>query len=364
MKPLLLLLLGTGSLLASTASTGDDGFRIFQDSAPEFVRVEISDVQVAETRGIFSSNRTRISASGRVIEVIRSASGLAPGSVIEIRYEHQARGGSSAETPPILQSGTTVPAFLARKGTHYTAAARHHSFSEPSSAQMKRYDLARIQSREAALADVERRLANLEPRPAAPAAPTAELREPAAPVPAESSAETLPLPAAEPPQPPVAEPAAPSPPPRAEPVVETTPPAPAEPVPPRAEIATPELPPAPAPAPEPEPSAPVPPSEPITPRAIPAPPATSSAPSPGSPPVASADDTAKEGYTAVFSLIKQGEAAQLEGRKEAAREAYIMAREKLIKLKAEQPDFQPFMVEYRMKDLKKRLEDLDRAAKP
>jgi hypothetical protein len=80
-------------------------------------------------------------------------------------------------------------------------------------------------------------------------------------------------------------------------------------------------------------------------------------------PARRAESAAVEGYSAVYSLIKEGEAAHLAGKRDAAKEAYTLAREKLLKLKAEQPDFQPFMVEYRLKDLKRRLDDIEAAEK-
>jgi hypothetical protein len=354
----------------------DDGFRIFQDAAPEFVRVEISDVQVAETRGIFASNRTRVSATGQVIEVFRSASGLAPGSLIEIRYDHQARVGASAETPPILESGRVVPAFLARKGSAYVPAARHHSFQEPTEAQMKRYDAARVQSRESLLVETERRVRESLDNAAQPAPPVADLRgetdtpapesEPAPAAPSIPTIEELPLPA----ETPAGEESSPAPVLRAEPVVETTPQEPsairAEVVPPEAELSP--APPASVPVPQetvPEVRAA---DEPITPLPVastPQPDVPSPAPAPGTPsaPVKSAEAAAREGYSAIYSLIKKGEVAQLEGKRDAAKEAFILAREKLLKLKAEQPEFQPFMVEYRLKDLKRRLDDIEAAEK-
>jgi hypothetical protein len=387
LRPYLAFLWAAWSLIPGIRAASTDGFHTFQDTAPEFVRVEISDVQVAETQGIFGANRTRVSATGRVVEVFRSASGLAPGSQIEIRYNHQAQAGASAETPPILEPGRVVPAFLARKGNAYVPAARHLSFQEPTEAQMKRYDAARIQSQESLLVETERRvresLDNATQPAAQPAPPVADLREdevvPApesAPTPAAPpipSIEELPLPT----ETPANEESSPAPAPRAEAVVETNPQEPSairpEIVPPAAEL-----------APEPSASVPIPltqetvpevraADEPITPVPMdsapqpvfpsPAPSAPAPAPVLSPAPVRRAEPAAVEGYSAIFSLIKQGEAAQLEGKRDAAKEAYTLAREKLLKLKAEQPDFQPFMVEYRLKDLKRRLDDIEAAEK-
>jgi hypothetical protein len=153
-------------------------------------------------------------------------------------------------------------------------------------------------------------------------------------------------------------------------VVETTPQEPsairAEVVPPEAELSP--APPASVPVPQetvPEVRAA---DEPITPLPVastPQPDVPSPAPAPGTPsaPVKSAEAAAREGYSAIYSLIKKGEVAQLEGKRDAAKEAFILAREKLLKLKAEQPEFQPFMVEYRLKDLKRRLDDIEAAEK-
>lgn len=342
------------------ASGGDDGFRVFQDAAPEFVRLEVEEVRVGGTSGVFGSNRTRVEARGRVIEVVWSASGLTPGAVVELRYDHRARGGAAAETPEILEPGRVVPAFLERRGGYYAPAARHHSFSEPTEAQWRKYELARVQAREAALAAAAIRPAEWESgrgrqaaqeQTAVPAAPVAELREEVKPV--ERAEEELALPRADEPVPPVV--------PAVEaievPVIETE----AAAVPGRAaapgeveiaagggEVTVAEV------------------VEPITPQVVEVKPA----PEPASAPAATAREArmpamespaAREGYSAVYLLIKKGEAAQLEGRRTEAKEAYVLAREKLLALKAAQPDFQPFMVDYRLKDLKRRLEDLEAA---
>jgi hypothetical protein len=363
-------LLGLFAPLFLSAAESDDGFRIFQNSAPEFVKIEVTSVDVANTGGVFSSNATRVAATARVIDVIWSRSGLSPGATIEIRYAHRARGGSSAETPPILKAGSIVPAFLVRKGAVYETAARHHSFNEPTAAQWKKFDLDRVLAREAALTSVTPVL-----EPVLPRSPSVDVavREPSPPAPAETAA------------PPVAAPASPAvddlplpapgaastaEPPRAEPVIETAPVV-AEPLPlqtpdrqpPRTEPVATEPPPLP-PQQGPTPS-PVPESEPIRPIAVQS---SETAPPTITPPtspmvVTAAEEAGREGYSAIYTLIKQGEVAQLEGKATVAKESYIQAREKLIKLKAEQPDFQPFMVEYRLKDLKKRLDQIEASQK-
>lgn len=344
------------------------------------MRLEIQEVQMNKTRSVWGSNRTPVVVRGKVVEVFRTASGLAPGSAVEIRYEHRARAGGSAETPDVPPSGQVVPAFLERRGTHYIPAARHLSFREPTEKQWKKYEMARVKAQEQALAAHSLRSPVPEVRPQVPEAVTSETLEETQP-----SVPREPSPATEVPSvphlvsddgsspamstvsevPAEAPAAAAEPAPRAEEAtvsIETQEPA-AEAALPVVEVneSTPLVQQTSAPPP-PGPSVPTAAEAPtaeesITPMEVTASP-QERAPAPATPVETPRPSPAMEGYSGIYLLIKKGESAHLEGRREEAVESYLLALERLRALKASQPDFQPFMVEYRMKDLQRRLKDL------
>lgn len=489
---LLAILALTAVFPLPAAEPKDDGFRTYQDAAPEFVRIEVLEVRTGGTSGVMKSNQTPVEANARVIEVLRSTTGLTPGTSIQIRYNHRARGGTSAETPPILESGQVVPAFLIRKGTVYEPAALHHSFAEPTLAQLKKYEQKQRSSREALLAANDRTSRVLEaigPRAEAPASPGAareekpaplppnttspaalavtplptEKPEPAAPAPASAPApaadvEALPLPQSNavvetsPTPAPVPPPTAPAPPPApaasapaSAPIVAAAPPAPEPaPAPPapssnwrnarlqRVFTTTTVSPPASAAAPEPSPtpttapapkaeSTPIPATPPAaavestvepeapakapavvapapspakktssstspalvegrvermdfqTPAPTPAPASPAAAPSTAAPSPAPGSSASSaipalrssiEAYSGIFAIFKQGEEAELAGKKDEARILYSDARVRLEALQSADPQFEPFMVQYRLKDLQRRINGLGPAPSP
>ena len=408
---------------AQTEREFQHGYRFFQNSAPEFLQIEVLEVTAEPAKGLFGGSMTKVKASARVIDVIRSDSGTPNGEVIEIRYEHAPKAGNSAETPPILEKDKSYPAFLKRTGKVFVPVARHLSFSPPSGVQMKVYEEARTRSREKALLasnpqpaapvnipvvvpsllpptakpapvvetepspSVQKATPVAEPVPAAPQTAGVEkspaepkAAEPAPPEPEPSklvrdsrkvrsskaaaakadseltpaAAESGPLPTNNPPQAPAPAPApAPTPAPAAAvaaaPKNKPTPP-PQPPAPQVSQVNTPK------PKEEALPNIPI--EAPVT---QPAEPAQKPAPPPST-----EGAEARKGYAEIYGLIKEGEAVQIEGKNDKAREIYTQAREKLLTLKSEQPEFQPFMVQYRIRDLEKKLEALSApaAAKP
>jgi len=458
-------LLILGGTLPSPAQTERDfqkGYRSFQNSAPEFLQIEILEVTTKPEKGFLGGSTTRVNATARVVDVIRSDSGIPNGEVINLQYDHAPKAGNSSETPPIVEMGKSYPAFLERKGKVFVPVARHLSFTPPSGIQMKIYEEARTRSREKALLAatpdptplpsfpnpevplveappetpvVKTAVVVAAPEPTPPsvqaevvppptplqnpadkpaptnkktakvkapkekASPTSRLIDPKAPGERAASAEkpsvepittveSEPLPVASSqvtfetgPSLPVVEPMEPV---QAtmrsaelEPAAQTpsVPPAATTTTPVQATDTLPELPsltPPPTvettPAPTPVPAEPTPPAreEPLTIIPVETPSTPVIAPAPDPTPTAATpiparpiENTAgRESYAEIYGQIKEGENAVLLGKTDQAKELFTQARKNLVKLKAEQPDFQPFMVEYRLRDVDKKLEAL------
>lgn len=195
----------------------------------------------------------------------------------------------------------------------------------------------------------------VEPPPPAPA-------EPPAPKPKKPAKAALPPPLPESQSEPTPQPAPPAP---AAPAA-AAPQAPAEPTPQKAKKA--QVAAQPVPAPKPQPATPPEPR----PKPVPAeepkdepleiqtvPPAPAIAPSETPAPAPAADSNkALSDYADIYALIKKGEQFQIEGKKSEASSTYTKALEALLVLRTTNPEFQPFMVEYRIRDLKRKLDAL------
>jgi hypothetical protein len=215
----------------------------------------------------------------------------------------------------------------------------------------------------------------VEPPPPAPAPP------PPAPKPKKTAKAAPPPPQPEPPSEPVPQPAPPAPakadtPPAPEALppaapAAAAPQAPAEPAPKKAKKAkvaaqptAPATQPAPAPKPQPAAAPPEPRTKPAAepkdePLEIQAVPPAPAAPSEAPAPAPAADSNkALSDYADIYALIKKGEQFQIEGKKPEASSTYTKALEALLVLRASNPEFQPFMVEYRIRDLKRKLDAL------
>ncbi|MDX2286160.1 MAG: hypothetical protein NW241_18475 [Bacteroidia bacterium] len=362
------------------------GYRFFQNTAPEFLQIEISEVATDADLGKRNGNGIRVRATARVIDVIRSDSGVVQGGTVVIAYVLSARAGNAAETPPLLEKGKTYPAFLEKKGGVFVPAARHLSFSPPSGIQMKVYEEARTRSREKALAQASRPAkAGPEPRVTTTGPLVAPLMEDNAnpqPTPVvrlskplvETTPDDQPLPTASPdPTTPTAlsesSPANPgdkpivvplNPLPRSQPqpevrpeaepnplTVETQRPAPVRITQPTATV------PANAPAPA---LAPQEAGESLPTVTADEPPAKVVAlPPPPKPTDRSSEIVTRQNYADIYGIIKEADVLKIQGENDKARELYQAAKEKLLKLKEDQPEFQPFIVAYRLKDLDKKL---------
>jgi hypothetical protein len=116
--------------IAARAELPPDVYRKLQSSAPEALTITVQEAKVA-TSGNKDVKISSITAKARVGEVSRSASGLKPGDVIEISYEHRMHKVPLAgpSEPTIIEKGRTYPAFLRKdNGRRYSLAARGYSF--------------------------------------------------------------------------------------------------------------------------------------------------------------------------------------------------------------------------------------------
>ena len=117
--------------------------RDMQDQAPEALRINVLAVDQQSRRREFEEKNGQkvieetisVTASARVQSVLRTASGLTPGSVVIILYDIKRRTPSvpDARPPEILKPGETVRAYLskARGAENYTPAAISQSFVRP-----------------------------------------------------------------------------------------------------------------------------------------------------------------------------------------------------------------------------------------
>jgi hypothetical protein len=126
------LLAGIGSCLPSTAMAELPPYVYLEEAneAPEAIRMRVLSV-----RRSFGFTSTGIRVAAEVVAVRRSASGLKPGSKLQVVYDIPRHFESwvGPVDPPLLTRGKTVPAFLAMnpgKPITYGLAASGESFEE------------------------------------------------------------------------------------------------------------------------------------------------------------------------------------------------------------------------------------------
>jgi hypothetical protein len=130
--PLWALVLGMFLLAGTTdlsAEIAPEHYARMQDTAPEYVTIEPAAVR----KGVALFSRTRpVRVTALVVAVSRSATGIAVGDSITIRYEQftPPRGWVGPRPIPILQTGTRYPAYLAwdAKESTFRPAAQGASF--------------------------------------------------------------------------------------------------------------------------------------------------------------------------------------------------------------------------------------------
>ena len=100
-----------------------------QEKAPEFLEIKVRSVSKRETKEP-QGKLTDFNVDAEVQKVHRSATKLAPGAVIQIRYS-QRRYTQPIAGPsevPALKEGQVCPAYLSGDGKVYTPAAGGYSF--------------------------------------------------------------------------------------------------------------------------------------------------------------------------------------------------------------------------------------------
>lgn len=379
---LALVLLPLFAAQAEKGETWDDGYRAYQDVAPEYLEITVSKVELKDGGSLFGSN-SNVQVQAAVSQVFRSASGLRQGRNIVIAYSRKSQAGPLSLQPSVPKEGQTVPAFLRKKGDVYVPAALHHSFEPLTSHQLLILSENTKNRPTVTTTPVVERPEPPKPEPMAPRAliVTAPQPEPAAedtPTP-----KPVPTPAPEPkkavakttPKPKVTEPiiiteqekSTTETPVIAEPLPARKP----EPHPTPAVVVAKAEPVAPAPEPiviqkiDPTPT----PKPTVTAKVTPKPekpaPAllsVSESPAATAPLAPSSPQLDQEGltaYSAIYAKIKEGDKAADNNEKDSALKIYKDTLLDLERLKVSKPDFQPFIVEYRQKDLARKISALE-----
>jgi len=100
-----------------------------QEKAPEALVIKVRSVSKGETAGE-NWEQIEFTVKAEVQKVVRSATELAPGATIEIRYSqrHYSPPIVGPSEVPALKEGQVCPAYLSRDGKTYSPAAGGYSF--------------------------------------------------------------------------------------------------------------------------------------------------------------------------------------------------------------------------------------------
>jgi hypothetical protein len=100
-----------------------------QEQAPEALVIKVKSVQREEVKGE-SLKEVHFTVAAEVQKVERTATGLTPGTMVEIRYTQRqySKPIAGPSEVPALAEGKTCPAYLRREGRFYTPAAGGYSF--------------------------------------------------------------------------------------------------------------------------------------------------------------------------------------------------------------------------------------------
>ncbi|NJK92504.1 MAG: hypothetical protein HC904_12135 [Blastochloris sp.] len=101
--------------LLNAAGVWDDGYRPYQDVAPEYLEIRVLRVD-QQRGGALNGSNSRVNIQAEVLQVFRSGSGLRPGNTINLSYIRKSEAGTGSLEPSIPKEGATVPAFLRKKG--------------------------------------------------------------------------------------------------------------------------------------------------------------------------------------------------------------------------------------------------------
>ena len=100
-----------------------------QNNAPEVLVIKVRSVNKRETKEA-QWKQTDFTVEAEVQKVHRSATKLAPGAVIQIRYSqrHYSQPIAGPSEVPALEDGQVCPAYLSGDGKPYSPAAGGYSF--------------------------------------------------------------------------------------------------------------------------------------------------------------------------------------------------------------------------------------------
>ena len=125
---LALLLVSSGAV--GRAELPPSVYKDMQANAPESLVVKVLSVKTKnknEPRLV----RVSVTAEARVEQVNRTQTGLKPGQLIRIRYDHRRHKEPMAgpSEVPVLKKGRTLPAYLKKDDAgHYAPAAGGYTF--------------------------------------------------------------------------------------------------------------------------------------------------------------------------------------------------------------------------------------------
>jgi hypothetical protein len=128
-RALILLLVFALIASISQAELPPSAYKERQQNAPEALVIKVRSVSKREMK-LESGKQTDFTVEAEVHKVSRSASKLAPGAVIEIRYaqRHYAQPIAGPSEVPALKEGQVCPAYLSGDGKVYSPAAGGYSF--------------------------------------------------------------------------------------------------------------------------------------------------------------------------------------------------------------------------------------------
>jgi hypothetical protein len=124
-----LILLCAVTIAPGRAELPPSAYKERQEKAPEVIVIRVRSVTQRETTEE-KWKRIEFTVEAEVQKVERSATKLAPGATIEIRYSqhHYSQPMVGPSEVPALKEGQVCPAYLSREGNTYSPAAGGHSF--------------------------------------------------------------------------------------------------------------------------------------------------------------------------------------------------------------------------------------------
>ena len=114
---------------SSRAELPPSAYKEWQEKAPEALVIKVQSVRKRETTGE-KWKQIEFTVKAEVQKVERSATRMAPGATIEIRYSlrHYSQPIVGPSEVPALKEGQVCPAYLSRDGKTYSPVAGGYSF--------------------------------------------------------------------------------------------------------------------------------------------------------------------------------------------------------------------------------------------